>query len=261
MRFASLGSGSRGNGTLVEGNDTCVLIDCGFSVRETEARMQRLGRAASDLSAILVTHEHSDHIAGVAALARKYRLPVFATHGTGLARRGGGQNGGRRLADLDGFNAVNPQRTFTVGGLTIRPVLVPHDAAEPCQFVFDTGRRRLGVLTDLGSLTTVVIEAYAQCDALMLECNHDPAMLACGPYPPSLRRRVGGAWGHLSNQQAAQLLARVERARLQRVVMSHLSEQNNTVALATAALLPALAGSDVLLAADQAAGLNWQEIA
>lgn len=256
MRFASLGSGSRGNSTLVEGNGTCVLIDCGFSVRETEARLHRLGLAAADLGAILVTHEHSDHVAGVAALSRKYRLPVFATAGTGLAQRGG-----KRLADLEGFAAFNPQRPFAVGGLEIRPVLVPHDAAEPCQYVISSGRRRLGVLTDLGSLTTVVVEAYGACDALMLECNHDPAMLACGPYPPSLKRRVGGAWGHLSNQQAATLLRRVERARLQRVVMSHLSEQNNTVALATAALLPALAGSDVLLAADQAAGLNWQEIA
>lgn len=257
MRFASLGSGSRGNGTLVEGGGTCVLIDCGFSVRETEARLQRLGRTPADLGAVLVTHEHSDHVAGVGALARKYKLPVYATQGTGLARRGSGKS----LAELAGFCAINPQRTFSVGNLSIRPVLVPHDASEPCQFIFSCASRRLGVLTDLGSLTTVVVEAYRDCDALMLECNHDPAMLASGPYPPSLKRRVGGAWGHLSNQQAATLIRRVDRARLQRVVMSHLSEHNNTIALATAALMPALAGNDVLIAADQAAGLGWQEIA
>lgn len=257
MRFASLGSGSRGNGTLVEADGTCVLIDCGFTVRETEARLRRLGRSPADIAAVLVTHEHSDHLAGVGPLARKYKMPVWATLGTGMAIR----RGGARLADLPGFEPINPQRSLTVGHLSVRPVLVPHDAREPCQFVFSHCNRSLGVLTDLGSITPVVLEAFGRCDALMLECNHDPQMLATGPYPHGLKRRVGGPWGHLSNEQAATLLARVERARLQRVVMSHLSEQNNTVELAMAAVLPALAGNDVVVAADQALGLEWQEIA
>lgn len=257
MRFAALGSGSRGNGVLIEGQNTCLLIDCGFSVRETERRLARLGRSGGDLSAILVTHEHSDHVAGVAALARKYQLPIYATPGTGI----GAVRNGQRLCDAPTFNAINPRTSLTVGGLTVRPVLVPHDAREPSQYVVNDGRRTFGLLTDLGSITTTVLEAYGACDGLMLECNHDSEMLANGPYHHALKRRVGGGWGHLSNAQAAQFITRVERRRLQCVVMSHLSEQNNTVELALAAMGPALLGSDVLIAADQADGLPWQELA
>ncbi|MDX9873741.1 MAG: MBL fold metallo-hydrolase [Spongiibacteraceae bacterium] len=256
MRFAALGSGSRGNGVLVEGRDTCLLIDCGFSVRETERRLARLGRCASDLSAVLVTHEHSDHVAGVAALARKYQLPIYATAGTGL----GGVRNGRCLGEAPTFHVINPREHFTIGGLTIRPVLVPHDAREPSQYVVSDGLRKFGLLTDLGSITPTVLEAYSDCDGLMLECNHDSELLAAGPYHPALKRRVGGPWGHLSNAQAAHFITRVERRRLQCVVMSHLSEQNNTVELATAAMGPALLGSDVLIAADQTEGVSWQEL-
>lgn len=248
MRFASLGSGSRGNATLVEAGDTCVLVDCGFSAREAERRLQRLGRSARDLGAILVTHEHSDHIGGVATLARRHGLPVYATEGT--AR-------GTALAALATLHLIDTRCVLQLGALTVQPVAVPHDAGEPCQFLFRQGKKAFGLLTDLGSITPAVADAYRACDALMLECNHDSAMLAAGPYPYFLKRRVGGARGHLSNAQAAQLLATLDVARLQRVVMSHLSATNNTEALARSALLPVLARSDAILAADQALGLDW----
>lgn len=252
MRFASLGSGSRGNGTLVEvDTGTCVLIDCGFSRRETERRLQRLGRTPEDLAAILVTHEHGDHIGGVAVLARKYGLPVYASAGT--AR-------GTPLAELPQLRLIEAGARLAVGDLDVEVVGVPHDAREPCQFVFRHHRKTFGLLTDLGSITPAVTAAYRACDALMLECNHDTAMLAGGTYHYALKRRVGGPRGHLSNAQAAQLLAALELARLQRVVMSHLSAANNTVALATAALAPVLARGEALLAADQEAGLDWREI-
>lgn len=252
MRFASLGSGSRGNGTLLENDDTCLLVDCGFTVKETERRLRRLGRTAEDLSAILVTHEHSDHIKGVLPLARKYGIPVYASNGTAQYET---------MSKLPVYREVNTHAVFRVGNIDITPVAVPHDAREPCQYVFFDGKRRMGLLTDLGSITPFVSEQYRQCDALVLEFNHDEDMLARGPYPPMLKSRVGGNWGHLSNEQAAHLLARVERERLQHIVMAHISEKNNTVALAEAALRRAVESMDTAISADQENGFDWLAIA
>ena len=139
-------------------------------------------------------------------------------------------------------------------------VAVPHDAREPCQYVFANRDRRLGLLTDLGSITPFVIEQYRDCDALVLEFNHDSDMLAVGPYPPSLKRRVGGDWGHLNNHQAAQLLSMVEQARLQHLVMAHISEKNNTVALAEQALGAVMTRCEAVLSADQEGGFDWLAI-
>lgn len=251
MRFASLGSGSKGNATLLETPDQLVLVDCGFTVKETELRMARLGRHPSDLSAILVTHEHSDHIKGVLPLARKYQLPVHASFGTAQYDQ---------MAVSPLWRPLQLGRSLGLGELDITPVAVPHDAREPCQFVFRHRKKTFGLLTDLGSITPFVREQYQACDALLLECNHDVEMLRLGPYPPGLKRRVGGDWGHLNNVQAASLLQGCQVERLQHVVMAHLSEQNNTPALAQAAIAPRLCGSQALLSADQEAGFDWLEI-
>jgi len=231
LRFASLGSGSKGNGTLVEAGDTCVLLDCGFTLKDTERRLARLGKTPADIDAILVTHEHSDHIKGVPAFANKYQTTVYASYGTGNygARRG---DSAKSLNQQSYFQAIQLNQNFSIGSLNISPVAVPHDAREPCQYVIAKGEKSFGLLTDLGSITPLVLAHYKQCDALFLECNHDVQMLADGPYPYSLKRRVGGDWGHLSNVQAAELLCGVENERLQHVVMAHLSEQNNTPELA-----------------------------
>jgi phosphoribosyl 1,2-cyclic phosphodiesterase len=223
MRFASLGSGSKGNATLIEAADACLLLDCGFTVKETEARLQRLGKSGRDLSAILVTHEHSDHIKGVGALARKYQLPVYLTAGT--FHKG-------RLGNLPQFETVNCHQSFEIKGIEVQPVPVPHDAREPCQYVFQHGNKKLGVLTDLGSLTPHVEKHYSGLDALVLECNYDPQMLDEGSYPFQLKQRIFSDYGHLSNGQAAQLLARIEKNKLQHLVLSHLSQQNNCSKLA-----------------------------
>ncbi|MDY0006007.1 MAG: MBL fold metallo-hydrolase [Spongiibacteraceae bacterium] len=251
MRFASLGSGSRGNATLVEADDSCVLVDCGFSLRETVRRLALLGRAPEDLTAILVTHEHGDHLRGVATLARRYGLPVYATPGT--AR-------GETIAELTTLCPVDLRQSFAVGALDVLPVAVPHDAREPCQYVFRHRGRTLGVLTDLGCVTPQVQDSYRQCDALMLECNHDVAMLATGPYPAFLKRRVGGDFGHLNNLQAAGLLAALEQARLQHLVLSHISEKNNTRQRAEAAVQAVLTTRVSVFSADQASGFAWREI-
>jgi phosphoribosyl 1,2-cyclic phosphodiesterase len=252
MRFASLGSGSRGNATLVEAGATRVLVDCGFSVRETERRLARLGCDAAGLSGLLVTHEHGDHVRGVAALARRYALPVWLTRGTwGMLRD-------RELPDVrycDGHTA------FAIGDLRVAPFTVPHDAREPCQYVFGDGARRLGVITDTGRLTPHIVECLDGCDALLLECNHDAGMLARGPYPAALKVRVGGPLGHLSNDQAGALLSRLDTSNLQHVVAAHLSDRNNRPELARAALGQVLGCADDWIGiAGQDDGLGWREI-
>lgn len=252
MRFACLGSGSRGNATLVEAGGTCVMIDCGFTARETEGRLARLGKTPADLSAILVTHEHSDHIGGVAPFARRHGVPVWMTVGTRVNSVAG---------ELPALHLFSSHEPFTLDGLTVHPYPVPHDAREPAQFVFDDGAHRLGILTDAGAVTPHMEDMLADCDGLVLECNHDPHMLATGPYPPSLKARVGGRYGHLSNAQAGAILARVKGRRLQHVVAAHLSEKNNRPELARNALSDTLnCEPEWISVADQDRGLGWREL-
>ncbi len=229
MRFASLGSGSRGNATLIEAGGTRLLIDCGFSARETERRLSRLGVAAETLDAVLVTHEHGDHIRGVGAMARRYQLPVWMSDGTRRNHRCG------KLPDLNSFSSH--QAPFMIGDIRVAPFPVPHDARETVQFTFDANQLKFGMLTDSGAVTPHIVELLQGCDALILECNHDPIMLAEGPYPPPLQARVSGQLGHLSNQQAADLLCRIDHGRLSHLMAAHLSEKNNRPQLAKETLL------------------------
>ena len=251
MRMAALGSGSRGNGLLVEHGQTCLLVDCGFSLRRTVQRLQALGREAADLSGILVTHEHSDHIKGVVALSLKFELPVYMTHGT--ARH-------PSLAGVERRQLIRGQHRFEIGDISVQPVTVPHDAREPCQYVFEAAGRRLGLLTDLGHVTPRIRQCYSGCDALFIESNHDEKMLAAGSYPASLKQRVGGKWGHLSNRQTREFLQSLSLERLQTLTVGHISEQNNSPALVAAALqLPQL-GETQLAFAEQDKILNWLDI-
>lgn len=251
LRFASLGSGSRGNSTMVEWPEGSLLIDCGFSVKEAELRLARLGKTAHDLTAILVTHEHSDHIKGVAALARRYNLPIYMTPGTYRSRD---------LGELPSVNLIHAYAPFQLHGLQVNPIAVPHDAREPSQFVFEYVGLRLGILTDLGSITPHVEASYQSCDAIVLEANHDPAMLASGSYPPSLKQRVGGQWGHLSNQQAAGFLQRLDTKRLQHLVVAHISQQNNSVDVAKAVLAPVTQDVQQVTYACQDQGFDWLSV-
>ncbi len=253
MRFAPLGSGSKGNATLIEGGDTRLLLDCGFALAELERRLATLDVALDTLSAVLVTHEHGDHLRGVGTLARRYDLPVWMTTGT---RRQGWRTG---LPEPRCFSSH--QGAFAIGAIRIHPFPVPHDAREPAQFVLEHAGTRLGVFTDAGGVTPHIVERLQDCDALMLECNHDQVMLAQGPYPPFLQARVGGAFGHLNNLQAADLLQRIDHGRLRHLIAAHLSEKNNTPVLACAALLevaPAL--EDRLSVCSQDAACGWFEL-
>lgn len=253
MRFALLGSGSEGNALLVQAGASTVLMDCGFSVTETNFRLARLGLQADQLSAILVTHEHGDHINGVAALARKYTLPVWMTHGTLRTQH-------KKFSAIK-VHEINPHPSFEIGDIEVQPYLVPHDADEPVQYVFSDGAVRLGVLTDTGHATPHIEQMLTACEALVLECNHDEAMLRAGRYPASLKQRVGGQFGHLNNQQAATLLQRLDTSRLQHIVAAHLSKHNNLPQLAVSALSQALnCGENWVAVADQQTGLDWREI-
>lgn len=254
MRFASLGSGSRGNALVVEAGGTRVLLDCGFGIRDTVRRLERLAVEPESLSAILVTHEHSDHIAGVFKFARRYGLAVWLTHGT-LAAAPEVRGEMPQLALIDGHTA------YALGDLQILPYPVPHDAREPVQFVFSDGARRLGVLTDAGCLTPHLTAMLDACEALVLECNHDAEMLAGSGYPPSLKRRISGRLGHLDNATAASLLAQVDVSRLQHIVAAHLSEQNNRAELATGALSAVLnCAPEWIGVADQEEGFDWRQV-
>lgn len=254
MRFASLGSGSQGNCLVVEAGQTRLMVDSGMTIRETERRLERLGLAPADLAGIAVTHEHSDHIDGVFPFARKHGLRVYLTYGTLRAAMGDA------LPDCP-VSVIDSHDSFAVGDLEVHPFPVPHDAREPVQYVFGDGAARLGVLTDVGISTPHIEAMLSDCDALVLECNHDPDMLSRSKYPPFLRARISGPYGHLANEVAAQILARLDYRRLKHIIAAHLSEQNNTPALAQAALAQVLGcAPDWVGAASQEAGFDWREM-
>lgn len=254
MRFASLGSGSQGNALVVEAGCTRVLLDCGFGLKDVKARLARHGLEADDLDAIIVTHEHDDHVGGVSRLARKHEIPVYLTYGT-LTALDGARSG---IAQITVIDSHTP---FAIGDIEARPYPVPHDAREPAQFVFSDGRASLGVLTDAGSSTPHIESMLSGLDALVLECNHDRDLLANGSYPPYLKQRIGGRFGHLENGTAAQLLAGLDCSRLRHLIVAHLSQQNNTPELARTAMAQALnCAPDWIGVADQHSGFAWRDI-
>lgn len=239
---------------MVQAGKTVVMMDCGFNLSDTVARLARLGLQPESLDGIVVTHEHGDHVSGVARLARKYNIPVWLTHGTFHAHF-------KTLGDLPNVTEINPHIPFAIRDVLVSPYPVPHDAAEPVQFVFGEGAKRLGVLTDAGSTTPHIEQMLSGCAALVLECNHDAELLANGDYPFGLKQRVGGRFGHLNNAVSAGLLARLDNSRLQHIVAAHLSRKNNTPELAVTALSGALnCAEEWVGVASQDGGFAWREI-
>ncbi len=253
MRFSVLGSGSAGNATVVVHDGQGLLIDCGLTVRQLERRLGLINFAPSSLSAIVLTHEHDDHIAGAAALSRKYRIPILTSHGTQMAAA-------ERLVNVYGIDYLVPDRSIEFGAFTISAVLVPHDAREPCQFVLDDGESRLGILTDLGQVTPHLLRKFTDLDALVLEFNHCLALLADSVYPPYLRNRIAGPYGHLSNGQAAALLDQLDLSRLHTLVAAHLSEKTNDPALVAACLRERVPAHTCWFIANQYEPLPWCEV-
>ncbi len=253
MRFKSLGSGSSGNATLVQstGQDTChVLIDCGFGLRQLVHRLEKSGVLPDQLDAIFITHEHGDHTGCVQSLSNQYNIPVWMSAGTAAAIKYDNTSGLLRRAS-DG-------QVIDLNGLQLCPFTVPHDAREPLQLTCTDGAGKLGILTDLGHATAHVLDQLQGCHALLLECNHDPDLLAASLYPPFLKQRVGGHYGHLANSQAAGIAGSVLHSGLKHVVAAHLSQQNNLPGLVKSCLAQALScNSDDIFVATQDDGCQW----
>lgn len=249
MRFTSLGSGSKGNATLIESGDSLILVDCGYSATQAEKRIRDRGRDPANIDAILVTHEHGDHVKGVSVLSRRFGIPVWSTRGTRLAC------GDKEFYQHTSLNCHEPLK---FGELTATPFPVPHDARDPCQFRFDDKNSSLGLLTDLGSISQHVLSMLAGCQSMLVEFNYDPEMLSNGPYPLSLQRRIAGNWGHLSNQQATHLISQLDTSRTELMIAMHISEKNNRTDLAAEALAIGLNGSATRsLVATQESGFDW----
>jgi len=257
LRMRSLGSGSSGNATVVEAQSghsvTRLLVDCGFGLRALERRLALASLGTGDLDAIFITHEHGDHIGCARVLALRERIPVWMSHGTWLAHG---------AADYDGLlNTAAHAQPIEIGDLRLDPFAVPHDAREPLQLTCTDGAKRLGVLTDLGHAPVEVLMQLENCSALLLECNHDPDLLAASSYPPFLKRRVGGSHGHLANAAAAAILQAVRHDGLNHVVAAHLSVRNNRPALARAALAEALdRAEEEIVVADAVLGTGWVSV-
>ena len=248
MRIASLGSGSRGNATLVQHETTTLLVDNGFSLRQFSQRLQRLEIEIESIDAVLLTHEHRDHSGGVERLCASHGIPLWTAVGTARAVL---------QASLE-YHTLVAGQPVVIGDIEVIPVTVPHDASEPLQFIFhqiDNGKR-LGILTDTGHITSHIVEAFDRLDALLLEFNYDPDMLANGPYPEYLKQRVGGQHGHLSNEQSLELLRRIDTSALGCLIAAHISEKNNTPDI-VAELIREIDDIPAPVLANQDAGFDW----
>ena len=229
MNVLSLQSGSNGNCIYVEAGATRLLLDAGISGRQAETRLAERGRDIRDVTAVVVSHDHSDHARCVGVFQRKFGLPVHATSVT--LRAANAKLGLGRLDDVRPFAAGD---VLAFDGLRVRTIPTPHDGADGVAFVLDDGRRRLGVLTDLGHCFDGLGEVIAGLDAVLVESNYDPEMLETGPYPAHLKRRIRGRGGHLSNEESAGLVKAWASPRLRWVCLGHLSQQNNEPGLALA---------------------------
>lgn len=255
MRFSSIGSGSAGNGLLIEQDSTRLLLDCGFGLRDAEQRLARISLTPDQLTGILITHEHEDHAGGVFKLARKYRIPVWLTHGTFRMIE--------RILPTEPLDLriIDSHSKFNINEIEVTPFPVPHDAREPVQYTFSNGDKKLGVLTDTGCSTPHIQEMLSGCDALILECNHDIDMLMNGIYPMSLKQRVSGRLGHLDNIGAANILSKLDNSHLKHIIAAHLSEKNNKPEFAINALSQALnCEKNWIGIAEQETGFDWREV-
>lgn len=277
LRYKNLSSGSTGNATLVEASQAAnkpsrVLVDCGMRLSRLLDLLASADVLPTDIDAIFITHEHSDHIGCVAQLATRYSIPVWASQGTHAALqelqsklRSKQPSHSQLLPHFSSFERLvciaSDTSPIEINGMQLHPFTVPHDAREPLQLTCSDGNVKLGILTDLGHASRHVIEQLAGCNALLLESNHDEDMLSKSKYPAFLKARVGGDFGHLSNVQAAEVLRNVMHSKLHHVSAAHLSQQNNHPLLAQSALAAVLGCIPAeILAACPETGTPWIEV-
>ena len=242
-----LASGSRGNSTIVSTSRTRILVDAGISCRETVKRMRAQGEDPRSLSAILITHEHSDHVYGLAVLARKFQVPVFMTGATHQAWARSLRDEAGELPQLARLEFFSAGRGFQVGDISITPFTIPHDAADPVGVTLRADGIKVGIATDLGYMPPNVCDQLRGCDILVIESNHDLEMLRGGPYPWSVKQRVGSQTGHLSNDKLAKFLCTEYDGNASYIVLAHLSELNNHPELARVTAEKALGRRRTLL--------------
>jgi phosphoribosyl 1,2-cyclic phosphodiesterase len=242
-----LASGSRGNCTIISSSRTRILVDAGISARETFRRMAMVGESPQSLSAIVVSHEHADHVSGLCALAKKLRVPVYMTaaaHQSFERSEHDEEREGPALPNSEYFHAGSQ---FQIGDISVMPFTIPHDAADPVAFTFRVEGIKVGVVTDLGYMARNVAQQIRGCDVLMIESNHDLEMLRIGPYPWSVKQRVMSRLGHLSNDALADFFRDDYDGSAAFVVLAHLSEHNNHPELARTAAERALSERRSLL--------------
>ncbi|MDO5416032.1 MAG: MBL fold metallo-hydrolase [Lachnospiraceae bacterium] len=224
MRLVSIASGSSGNCIYVGTENTHILIDAGISNKRIEQGLNEIGLKGSELSGVLITHEHSDHIKGLGVLARKHQLPIYGTQET-LEEIAGKASLGAYPKEL--FRPIRPDVDFQIGDLSAKPFRIDHDAANPVAYRIQSGRKSVAVATDMGHFDQYIIDHLQGLDALLLESNHDVRMLETGPYPYYLKRRILGDHGHLSNETCGRLLNYILHDNLKKILLGHLSKENN----------------------------------
>ena len=226
MEFCSLGSGSSGNSFIVKNNQTVLMVDCGFGLKETIDRLERFKLNPSKITAILLTHEHEDHVKGAFRLANKFQIPIYLSHGT-YQMSHKKINDGYKIK----FELINNFDSFMIDNILVSPMPVPHDAREPLQYRFDYKDKSIAIITDLGKITKHVVQKLSRINLLVLEFNHDEEMLRDSDYPASLKKRINGEYGHLENKESLKLLASISHSDLAWVIAAHLSEKNNKIEL------------------------------
>ena len=253
MEFCSLGSGSSGNSFIVKNNQTILMVDCGFGLKETIDRLERYQIKPNQISAILLTHEHEDHIKGAFSLANKFQIPIYLSYGTYQMCQ-------KKINDRYqiNFELIRNFDSFMIENVLVSPIPVPHDAREPCQFRFDCQDKSIAIITDLGKITKHVVEKLSKVNLLVLEFNHDEKMLNSSDYPDSLKKRINGHYGHLENKESLKLLESINHLDLQWVIAAHLSEKNNHIALVKKMIFEIVdkKNSNVGII-DQELGLEW----
>lgn len=241
MRICPIASGSSGNCIYVGSENTHLIVDCGLSGKRTTAGINSLDLSMDDISAILITHEHSDHIGGLGVLARKYGIPIYTTSLTADAILNSSWVG---RIDHTLFNDVVPDRSFMIGDIEINPMRISHDAVDPVAYRFRSGEKKSAIVTDLGFYNDYIVEGLQGLDVLMIESNHDVNMLQVGPYPYPLKQRILGDKGHLSNENAGKLLSRVLHDNMKHIILGHLSHENNIPELAFESVRMEITASD-----------------
>ncbi len=233
MEFCSIASGSSGNCTFIGSGTTSLLIDTGITAKRITGAMQDIDRRPEDLNAILITHEHSDHIQGLGVISRKYHVPIYGTRGTLRAVRGS-----RSLGSIDPelLHPISADDPFMVGDIRVQPFAIPHDAAEPVGYRLESGGKAAAVATDMGCYDDYIISNLQGLDLILIESNHDVNMLEVGPYPWPLKQRILGDRGHLSNETAGHLLCDILHDGMKEIILGHLSRENNYDALAYASV-------------------------